>query len=110
MKKITYGKVHKALVDSINNRWIPLRDGKSIFKVPACQLCKVFGTNGKLDSPKCKGCPLTIIGDGCINPDSSFKIARGYFLSVYDKDGCQRMINQLQKCLDTFFPNGIAEE
>jgi len=116
MKRITNKMVYDALNDSIKKRWIPIRDGGSLEwdDIPDCQLCDVFDTEGYVDPENCAGCPLTLIGQGCRKHKSAwdkFSIAHDYHAaSLVRKLAAQNMINQLQKCLDKFFPAGLEKK
>ena len=114
-KQITAGQVHKALVDSIELRWKKIRDDEHFLSVSDCQLCKLF--NRAFDSARegreaCDDCPLSLIGQRCNSSrDDAWTRFLGHeFRSKSRKAAAQNMIDQLHKCLDTFFPAGLSEE
>ena len=109
-KKVTAGQIHKALVNGIEKRWKLLARGAALHRVPSCQLCNLFLHRGA-----CKDCPLSMIGQKCSKTRSAYwKFDQEYFhRSERNPERIRRaannVIDQLQKCLDTFFPAGLEK-
>jgi hypothetical protein len=101
MKTITCQQMHDALVESIEERWIPLSEGKILMDVPDCQLCDV--TYGVGD---CDACPLYLTDNYCHQKGSPW---RSYYWAVCNnakKAAALHMLEVLRMCKDKYFPKG----
>jgi hypothetical protein len=111
MIKPTCDEVHQALKDSIELRWKRLLNVANILDVPGCQLCEIFQDKNEDEINPCAGCPLSLIGEQCVNWDilrvrNNSNSAWGKWYIYENKQSAQNMINKLQFCLDKYFPKG----
>ena len=106
MIKPTCDEVHKALKDSIELRWKLLLKGADYYDVPNCQLCEIFRDRKSDEDDPCAGCPISLIGEQCVNCDGASNPRAAYNKWWFNKTAknAQNMINKLQLCLDKYFP------